>query len=125
MNKIVFNLFMVYLLGISGCLNSTSFPGAYPKAGMASWYTATSTASGEKFNELDLTCAMRKTDFGKSYKVCNIENNKCVVVRHNNFGPASHIYKKGIIIDLSKAAFSQIADLESGIIKVRIEEIRE
>ncbi|MFA5276775.1 MAG: septal ring lytic transglycosylase RlpA family protein, partial [Candidatus Omnitrophota bacterium] len=96
--------------------------GTYPKIGMASWYSAKITATGERSDNNDLTCAMRKTDFGKRYKVCNIANDKCVVVRHNNFGPSKYFYDKGRIVDLSKAAFFRIADLNEGVIKVIIGE---
>ncbi len=94
----------------------------YPTTGIASWYSTHTTASGEKFNDNDSTCAMRRYDFGKFYKVCNVANGKCVVVRQNDFGPSKYLYDKGRIIDLSKKAFSRIADLEEGIIKVTIEE---
>ena len=68
---------------------------------------------------------MRKIDFGKHYKVCNIANNKYVIVRHNDFGPSKRSYNKGRIIDLSRRAFLQIADLKDGIINVTVEEVSE
>jgi rare lipoprotein A len=107
---------------LAACADNTPVTGVYPKTGLASWYLARITATGEKFDPDDLTCAMRKTDFNKRYKVCNLANNKCVVVRHNNFGPAKYLYDQGRIIDLSKAAFSRIAGLEEGVIKVIIGE---
>jgi rare lipoprotein A len=70
-----------------------------------------------------LTCAMRKRDFGKDYLACNLENNKCVEVRHNDFGPALYLFAVGRIIDLSQEAFSKIADVNKGVIRVRIGEI--
>ena len=90
-----------------GCGDKQPVVGPYPTGGKASWYTASRTASGERFNRWDLTCAMRKLDFGKSYLVCNIANNKCVVARHNDFGPSKKMYRRGRIIDLSRFAFSQ------------------
>ncbi len=113
------------LFSLSGCANNDPVIGPYPKTGKASWYSAKITATGEKFSNNDLTCAMRKTDFGKYYKVCNITNNKCVVVRHNNFGPSKYLYDQGRIIDLSRTAFLRIADLQEGIIKVRVDEVSE
>jgi len=107
---------------LSACADNTPVAGPYPKTGMASWYSARITATGERFDDNDLICALRKKDFGKHYKVCNTANNKCVAVRHNNFGPSKYFYNQGRIIDLSKAAFSQIADLEEGIIEVTIVE---
>ena len=110
------------LFFLGGCANNDPVIGPYPNTGKASWYLAQITATGEKFRDKDLTCAMRKTDFGKYYKVCNIANNKCVVVRHNNFGPSKSLYDQGRIIDLSRAAFSQVADLKEGIIQVTVDE---
>jgi rare lipoprotein A (peptidoglycan hydrolase) len=48
-----------------------------------------------------------------------------VVVRHNNFGPSKYFYDQGRIIDLSRAAFLRIADLEEGIINVSVDEVSE
>lgn len=111
-------------LFLAGCRDNTPVFGAYPKSGIASWYSAKRTATGEQFDSRSLTCAMRKTGFGKYYKVCNTGNNKCVVVRQNNFGPARHLFARGRIVDLSKAAFSRIGDLRDGLINVAIEEVR-
>jgi len=97
--------------------------GSYPTQGLASWYNVGHTASGEKYRGKEFTCAMRKRDFGKYYLVCNVENNKCIVVRHNDFGPAMRLFRQGRIIDLSRHAFSKLADLKKGLIRVRIGEI--
>ncbi|MEI8349883.1 MAG: septal ring lytic transglycosylase RlpA family protein [Candidatus Omnitrophota bacterium] len=115
-------IFILVVLFLAACADNTPVIGPYPKTGMASWYSAKITATGERFDGNDLTCAMRRTDFGKRYKVCNTADNKCVIVRHNNFGPAKRFYGKGRIIDLSRAAFSRIADLKEGIVGVTIEE---
>ena len=115
----------VVLFFLGGCADNDPVIGPYPKSGKASWYSAKITATGENFSDKDLTCAMRKTDFGKYYKVCNIANNKCVVVRHNNFGPSKYLYDQGRIIDLSRITFSRIADLKEGIIKVTVDEVSE
>ncbi len=108
---------------MAGCADNTPVVGAYPKTGKASWYSSRRTATGERFDSSDLTCAIRKADFGKYYKVCNTANGKCVTARHNNFGPAKYLYDKGRIIDLSKAAFSRIADVGDGVITVSVEEV--
>ena len=106
-----------------GCADNQPVIGAYPTHGEASWYTARRTASGEKFNQYAFSCAMRKFDFGKYYRVCNVANNKCVAVRHNDFGPSKRMYLRGRIIDLSHPAFSRIADLKQGIIEVTVNEV--
>ena len=109
---------------MGGCADNHPVIGPYPKTGIASWYSDKITKMGEKSDGNYLTCAMRKTDFGKHYRVCNIANNKCVVVRHNDFGPSKRSYDKGRIIDLSSSAFSRIADLKEGIINVTVEEVK-
>jgi len=81
------------------------------------------TASGERFNENDLTCALRSRDFGKSYKVTNLKNGKSIIVRHNDFGPNKKLHSSGRIIDLSKGAFQRIANLKEGVILVNVESI--
>ena len=112
---------------LSSC-NSTP---AFSQSLTASYYTYEScrregtsgvwTASGERFNENDLTCALRSRDFGKFYKVTNLDNGKSVIVRHNDFGPNKKLHAKGRIIDLSKGAFKSIAALSRGVINVRVE----
>lgn len=81
------------------------------------------TASGERFNENDLTCAMWKVKFGAFLKVTNLANGKSVIVRCNDRGPAKRLVKKGRIIDLSKGAFLRIANLKDGVIKVKVEKL--
>jgi len=103
--------------------------------GKATWYSYEScrkegtsgryTASLEKFDHNDFTCAMRSRDFGRYYKVTNLSNNRSVIVRHNDFGPSKKCYSQGKIIDLSKAAFRHIAPLREGVIRVRIEPVKE
>jgi rare lipoprotein A (peptidoglycan hydrolase) len=43
------------------------------------------------------------------------------VVCHTDFGPNKKLWDKGRKVDLSKGAFSQIADLRKGIINVKVE----
>jgi len=122
--KHVFAAVCTVMLFLWGCTDNVPFLGEYPQKGIASWYSGGITASGERFNPRSFTCAMRRTDYGKFYKVCNIDNSKCVVVKHNNFGPAKWLFVRGRIVDLSKAAFSQIADSKEGLINVTIEAIK-
>lgn len=113
----------ICLILFCGCQDNTPVVGPYPVEGSASWYDPEALASGERYLEHEFSCAMRNSDFGKDYLVCNLENNKCVVVKHNDFGPSFGLFKSGRIIDLSKSAFSKVADLKKGIIKVRIGEV--
>jgi len=114
---------LICLILFSGCQDNTPVAGSYPTVGFASWYNPWFVASAERYHEHEFTCAMRNREFGKYYLVCNRENNRCVVVRHNDFGPALWLFKSGRIIDLSRYAFSRVANLKKGIIKVRIGEV--
>lgn len=100
--------------------------------GTASWYSEASckregtsgvwTASGERFYDDGLTCAMPdRAMFGKYVKVTNLANGKSVVVKVNDYGPNKKLVKQGRVIDLSKGAFLRIASLRSGLIKVSVE----
>lgn len=94
--------------------------------GTASWYSETdfgileTTANMEVFNEDDLTCAMWDIPFGTMLCVTNLENGKSIVVRVNDRGPAKRLVRQGRVIDLSKKAFSRIAHLKKGLVKVKI-----
>ena len=92
----------------------------YEQTGIASYYAKKfhhrKTASGERFDNNSMTAAHKTLPFGTDVKVTNINNGKSVTVRINDRGP----FVKGRIIDLSRAAFSQIADLNRGVVKVQI-----
>jgi len=92
--------------------------------GKASWYSQNdpgillTTANMELFDDSQLTCAMWDMPFNTILKVTNMENGKSVVVRVNDRGPAKRLNRS---IDLTKAAFSRISDLEKGLADVSIE----
>jgi len=94
--------------------------------GKASWYshcdrgTRRHTANMEVFNDRELTCAMWGFDFGTIVEVTNIDNGKSVLVRVNDRGPARRLVRRGRVIDLTRAAFSRIADTRRGLINVRV-----
>ena len=79
------------------------------QTGAATWYV----------NGNDLTCASLDFAFGKYLRVTNRTNGKSVIVKVNDSGP----YGKGRIIDLNKKAFQKIADIGTGVINVKVEEI--
>lgn len=66
------------------------------------------------------TCAHKKHDFGTKLRVTNQKNGKSVIVRVNDRGP----WIKGRIVDLSYIAARDIAMLEDGVVKVKIEIVR-
>lgn len=74
------------------------------------------TASGEKYNSSKLTAAHLSLPFGTLVEVRNLQNDKTVQVIINDRGP----YKADRIIDLSEAAFREIANIKTGLINVEI-----
>ena len=94
------------------------------ETGKASFYTVKSssnlTASGERFDEEEMTCASNDYPFGTILKITNIENSKSIICRVNDRGGFKK-YKR--IIDLSKGAFAKIADLKLGVINVTVQKI--
>src|SRR5579863_5772469 len=110
-NKIFIALLFVLALGVfvasaeEGGAKAKPF---YVKRGTASWYgkhfNGRRTASGERFNKEDMTCAHRWLPFGSLVRVTNTNNGESIIVRVNDRGP--YIGKR--IIDLSDAAARQI-----------------
>ena len=77
------------------------------------------TASGVIYDKNKLTCASNTHKLGTKLKVTNTQNNKSVVVTVTDRGGFSKV-----TIDLSKKAFSTIAELKRGIINVTIKEVK-
>jgi rare lipoprotein A len=99
-------------------------PETYPVKGLASWYDARHPATGKRYLNNNKTCALRRNDYGAYYQVCSVDTGRCVIVRHNDFGPRRRLFfRQGRIIDLSKEAFSVINNPDDGLIKVRIRKI--
>jgi rare lipoprotein A len=59
--------------------------------------------------------------FDTLVKVTNISNGRSIIVRVNDRGPAKRLYQQGRIIDLTRKAFSEIADLGEGLVRVQLE----
>jgi rare lipoprotein A len=93
----------------------------FVQRGLASWYGpgfhGRKTASGEAYDQNDLTAAHRKLPLGSKATVTNLETGKEVEVEINDRGP----YVKGRVIDLSKAAAEKLEMKEDGTAPVRIE----
>ena len=89
--------------------------------GKATWYGkkfhGKKTASGEKFDMYAMSAAHRTIEFGKKLLVTNIKNGKSIEVYVNDRGP----FIKNVVIDLSYAAFKEIANPNEGFIQVKIE----
>jgi rare lipoprotein A len=96
----------------------------YTESGKASYYAmkfqSKKTASGELYDKAKKTAAHKSLPFGTIVKVTNKQNSKSVIVKINDRGP----FVKGRIVDLSNSAFSSIANLDAGVIEVKIEVIK-
>ncbi|MGE5829247.1 MAG: septal ring lytic transglycosylase RlpA family protein [Micromonosporaceae bacterium] len=84
----------------------------------ASYYDeGQATANGEPFDPNALTAAHQSLPFNTRVRVTNVANGKSVIVRINDRGP----FAAGRCLDLSRASFSEIARLSTGVIDVRYE----
>jgi rare lipoprotein A len=116
--------FVVLLAGHAGTQHASARPEpgtAFRQVGLASWYGpgfhGRRTASGERFDQNELTAAHRQLPLGSEVTVTNLENGRSIVVAINDRGP----YVDGRVIDLSKAAARRLGIVEDGLAKVRIE----
>jgi len=89
--------------------------------GVASWYgpgfDGHRTASGEVYNQEDLTAASTVIPLGSRVMVTNLDNGRAVQVRINDHGP----YVKGRKIDLSHEAACTLGIVKPGTAHVRID----
>ena len=86
--------------------------------GIGSYYTVAScqregtsgvyTATGERYDEGALTCALPWRPDGAEYWVYAHDTGRSIVVRHNDRGPSKRLVKNGIIIDLTPAGWSAL-----------------
>ena len=92
-------------------------------SGIASFYGSKfdgrRTANGEIFSNSKMTAAHRSLSFGSMVRVTNLRNGKQVTVRINDRGP----WIGGRVIDLSRAAASQIDMIGSGTARVSLEKV--
>ncbi len=75
------------------------------------------TATGEKFDQNDLTAAHPTLPLGTQATVTNLETGDSVDVKINDRGP----YTKGRDIDVSKAAAKELGMTKDGVAPVKIE----
>jgi rare lipoprotein A len=123
-------------LGLTGC-NAKEEAGAVAEAGKdkagdpsrkthkevgeASWYGpgfhGKKTASGEIYDQEEMTAAHPTLPLGTEAEVTNLENKKKIEVEITDRGP----YAKDRAIDLSKEAAEKLDIKEEGVGKVKIE----
>ncbi len=93
---------------------------AAPEEGVAAFYAdrfeGRRTASGERYDGRQLTCAHRTHPFGAILEVTDLATGRSVRVRVNDRGP----WTKGRILDLSKAAARTLGMIERGTARVRV-----
>ena len=117
-------------LSIVGCPEEAD--AAPPTSGYATYYNLESckregtsgiTASGEPLDDNALTCASWNYKFGTLLRVTH--GDRSVVVRCNDRGPGRKARRRGVIIDLTEAAFKRLTDgdLKVGKIRVTVKEI--
>ena len=126
-----FGITLAELLSYNPGLKENAAPGTlitYPwpenarfyERGIASWYGprfhGRRTASGETFDQYQLTAAHPRLPFGTRVLVRREDTGETVVVRINDRGP----FKKGRIIDLSYAAARAIGLIEVGLAEVSL-----
>ena len=91
-------------------------------ADLASWYgeehRGLLMANGQRFDPDKYTAASWFYDLGT--KVVVTHEDRSVIVEITDRGPAKSLLKKGRIIDLSRAAFAKLADLDLGVIDVTV-----
>jgi rare lipoprotein A len=92
----------------------------YDEQGLASWYgdafNGRPTATGERFDMHEMTAAHKTLPLPGLVEVTNLENGRRVVVRLNDRGP----FVDSRIIDLSRAAASELDMLSQGVGHVRV-----
>ena len=117
----------ISLLQESFNLPRNEMPKTPVRYGIASWYSETDpginphTANGEIFDDSKLTCASWDYHFGTLLKVTNPMNGKSVVCRVNDRGPHKRLQR---LIDLTQAAFNQIADPRHGLVRVSVQKAK-
>lgn len=92
-----------------------------PQYGIASWYgdheAGLRTASGAVFRPEALTAAHRWLPLGTKVKVSRLGTKRSTIVTINDRGP----YIGGRLIDLSPAAARQLAMVDKGLARVRVD----
>ncbi|MBR0707065.1 septal ring lytic transglycosylase RlpA family protein [Bradyrhizobium liaoningense] len=88
--------------------------------GLASFYSDTETASGEKFDKNELTAAHRTLPFGTKLRVTDVSSGRFVTVRVNDRGP----FVRGRVVDISPSAAEALGMVDKGLANVRLDVVR-
>jgi rare lipoprotein A len=93
------------------------------EVGLASYYARSfhgrRTASGDRYDRHEMTCAHRWHAFGTLLRVTLLEGERSVLVTVTDRGP----FAAGRVVDLSWAAAKALGILERGLARVRVESV--
>ena len=96
---------------------------SYDERGIASWYGPTfhakPTATGEIYNQDDVTAAHKTLPMPSWVEVTNLDNGRTLTVRINDRGP----FVDGRIIDLSRRSAQLLGVDGPGLAKVRVKRV--
>ncbi|MBK3659752.1 septal ring lytic transglycosylase RlpA family protein [Bradyrhizobium diazoefficiens] len=88
--------------------------------GVASFYSDTETASGEKFDKNELTAAHPSLPFGTKLRVTDVSSGRFVTVRVNDRGP----FVRGRVVDISPSAAEALGMVDKGVANVRLDVVQ-
>ena len=124
MNKTLVSSALIAALLLIGTETTAASPAGKAQAGMASFYhdsfNGRRTASGTRYNKGALSAAHKTLPLGTQVRVTDSRSGRSVVVRINDRGP----YARGRVIDLSRAAASEIGLVAKGVSRVTLEVLR-
>lgn len=110
------------LLGAACATRAPESPAT--RVGVASWYGpgfhGKATASGERYDQNELTAAHRTWPLGTPVRVTHLASGRSVVVRINDRGP----FVDDREIDLSYGAARRLGMVQQGTARVRLDPIR-
>jgi len=78
------------------------------------------TASGEKYDKFEFTCAHKTLAYGTKVRITRLDNKKTVICRVNDRGP----YVEGYVTDMSRAAAEEIGLIKIGVTRVKLEVVQ-
>ncbi|WP_298885112.1 septal ring lytic transglycosylase RlpA family protein [uncultured Bradyrhizobium sp.] len=88
--------------------------------GVASFYSDTETASGERFDKNELTAAHPTLPFGTRLRVTDVSSGRFVTVRVNDRGP----FVRGRVVDISPSAAEALGMVDKGLANVRLDVVQ-
>lgn len=106
---------------IDGRVYSPTYNPAYDETGVASWYgpgfNGGRTASGEHYDQEDITAAHKTLPLPSIVRVTNLDNGRVAIVRINDRGP----FVGDRLIDLSHGAAMKLGIIKHGTAHVRVQ----